>query len=95
VRDFSRRTFERPIFLRLQYRGLKYGADEHDARWLAHLLRVGSLHEGYTYPREYRFVTGCPPKVILQRHAYCSTPPEAAALQHGDLTPILLTRYVS
>ena len=56
MRDFSRRTFERPIFLRLQYRGLKYGADEHDARWLAHLLRLGILREGYIYPREARAV---------------------------------------
>src|SRR3954447_26552469 len=37
-----------------QYEGLKYSADEHDARWLAHLLRLGILREGYIYPREVR-----------------------------------------
>ncbi len=40
----------------VQYQGLKYSADEHDARWLAHLLRLGILHEGYIYPREGRAV---------------------------------------
>jgi transposase len=40
----------------VQYQGLKYSADEHDARWLAHLLRLGILHEGYIYPRESRAV---------------------------------------
>ena len=36
----------------VQYQGLKYSADEQDARWLAHLLRLGILREGYIYPRE-------------------------------------------
>lgn len=40
----------------VQYQGLKHSADEHDARWLAHLLRLGILHEGYIYPRESRAV---------------------------------------
>jgi len=39
-----------------QYSGLKYTADEHDARWLAHLLRLKILREGYIYPREARAV---------------------------------------
>src|SRR3954468_19478780 len=34
-----------------QYEGLKYSADEHDARWFSHLLRLGILREGYIYPR--------------------------------------------
>ena len=33
-----------------QYAGLKYRDDGHDARWLAHLLRLGLLPEGYIYP---------------------------------------------
>ena len=37
-----------------QYEGLKYSADQHDARWLAHLLRLGILPEGYIYPKEAR-----------------------------------------
>ena len=37
-----------------QYNGLKYTDDDSDARWLAHLLRLGVLPEGYIYPREQR-----------------------------------------
>lgn len=37
-----------------QYEGLKYSADQHDARWLAHLLRLGILPEGYIYPKQER-----------------------------------------
>jgi transposase len=40
----------------VQYQGLKYSGDEHDARWLAHLLRLKILREGYIYPREARAV---------------------------------------
>jgi len=39
-----------------QYAGLKYSDDHHDARWLAHLLRLGLLPEGYIYPKEERGV---------------------------------------
>jgi len=37
-----------------QYEGLKYTDDHSDARWLAHLLRLGVLPEGYIYPRADR-----------------------------------------
>jgi len=37
-----------------QYNGLKFTDDRSDARWLAHMLRVGLLPEGYIYPREQR-----------------------------------------
>ena len=37
-----------------QYEGLKYTDDNSDARWLAHLLRLGVLPEGYIYPRADR-----------------------------------------
>lgn len=39
-----------------QYKGLKYTDDRHDARWLAKLLRLGILREGYIYPKEARAV---------------------------------------
>jgi len=39
-----------------QYEGLKHTDDRHDARWLAHLLRLNILPEGYIYPREARAV---------------------------------------
>jgi transposase len=40
----------------VQYGGLKYTADRSDARWLAHLLRLNLLPEGYIYPKEERAV---------------------------------------
>jgi transposase len=39
-----------------QYNGLKYTDDYSDARWLAHLLRLGVLPEGYIYPKAERAV---------------------------------------
>ena len=38
------------------YEGLKYTGDEHDARHLAHLMRLGLLPTGYIYPKEERAV---------------------------------------
>lgn len=38
------------------YDGLKYTADEHDARHLAHLMRLGVLPTGHIYPKEERGV---------------------------------------
>lgn len=37
-----------------QYKGLKHSDDKHDAFWLAEMLRLGILPEGYIYPREQR-----------------------------------------
>ena len=50
---------EYPVFMAnpsaiQQYSGLKYTDDDSDARWLAHLLRLGVLPQGYIYPREQR-----------------------------------------
>src|SRR5262249_38313198 len=39
-----------------QYSGLKYTDDHSDARWLAHVLRLGLLPEGYIYPKAARAV---------------------------------------
>jgi transposase len=39
-----------------QYDGLKYTDDHSDARWLAHVLRLGVLPEGYIYPKAARAV---------------------------------------
>src|ERR687896_1875536 len=39
-----------------QYEGLKYTDDQSDARWLAHILRLGVLPQGYIYPKEERAV---------------------------------------
>jgi transposase len=37
-----------------KYTGLKYVDDQHDAFWLAEMLRLGILPEGYIYPKEDR-----------------------------------------
>ncbi len=39
-----------------EYGGLKYTDDAHDARWLAHMLRLGILPQGYIYPKAQRAV---------------------------------------
>ena len=39
-----------------QYSGLKYSDDTSDALWLAEMLRLGILPEGYIYPKELRAV---------------------------------------
>ena len=38
------------------YSGLKYTDDNHDARWLAHLLRLNILPTGYIYPKADRAI---------------------------------------
>lgn len=48
-----------------KYDGLKYADDRHDARWLAHLLVLGILPEGYIYPKEER-----PLRDLLRRRAF-------------------------
>lgn len=40
----------------VQYDGLKYAGDHHDAWWLAHLRRLDILPTGYIYPAEQRAV---------------------------------------
>lgn len=37
-----------------KYSGLKYSDDRHDAFWLAEMLRLNILPEGYIYPKEER-----------------------------------------
>lgn len=37
-----------------QYKGLKHSDDQHDAFWLADMLRLNILPEGYIYPKEER-----------------------------------------
>lgn len=39
-----------------QYDGLKHAGDKWDSFWLAHLLRLNILPEGYIYPKETRAV---------------------------------------
>ena len=37
-----------------KYKGLKHSDDNHDAFWLAHMLRLNILPEGYIYPKKDR-----------------------------------------
>ena len=39
------------------YDGLKHTDDKWDSFWLAHMLRLGILPEGYIYPKHQRSVT--------------------------------------
>ena len=48
-----------------QYEGLKYTDDRHDARWLAHMLSLGILPEGFIYPMQERAV-----RDLLRRRAF-------------------------
>jgi len=48
-----------------QYKGLKYADDRHDARWLAVMLLLGILPEGYVYPKEER-----PLRDLCRRRAF-------------------------
>lgn len=48
-----------------QYSGLKYSDDEWDAHWLATLLRLGILPEGYIYPKQER-----PVRDLLRKRSY-------------------------
>ena len=48
-----------------QYEGLKYADDQHDAFWLAHLLVLGILPEGYIYPKDDR-----PVRDLLRKRSF-------------------------
>lgn len=48
-----------------RYSGLKHSDDDSDARWLATLLRLGILPEGYIYPKEER-----PVRDLLRKRAF-------------------------
>ena len=48
-----------------QYKGLKYADDRHDAFWLAQMLSLGILPEGYIYPREER-----PVRDLLRKRSF-------------------------
>lgn len=62
------------------YEGLKYTADKHDARHLAHLLRLGILPTGYIYPKEERSV-----RDLLRKRAHLVRCRTAQALSIQNL----------
>jgi len=63
-----------------QYSGLKYTDDDSDARWLAHLLRLGVLPEGYIYPRATR-----PVRDLLRKRSQMVRQPTVNVLSIGNL----------
>ena len=66
----------------VQYSGLKYSDDDTDAAWLAKLLRLGLLPEGYIYPKAERAV-----RDLLRRRLQ---PGAAAYGEHpGGAEPVL------
>jgi transposase len=48
-----------------RYSGMKHADDKHDAFWLAEMLRLGILPEGYIYPKEER-----PVRDLLRKRAH-------------------------
>ena len=52
-----------------KYSGLKHSNDNHDALWLADLLRLGILPEGYIYPKETR-----PLRDLVRKRAHLVRP---------------------
>jgi len=48
-----------------QYKGLKHVDDKSDSFWLAHLLSLGILREGYIYPKEER-----PVRDLLRKRSF-------------------------
>ena len=62
-----------------QYSGLKYTDDDSDACWLAHLLRLGVLPQGYISPKAERAV-----RDLLRKRAHL-------VRQHARPTHTLLT----
>lgn len=48
-----------------KYSGLKHSDDKHDAFWLAEMLRLGILPQGYIYPKEER-----PIRDLLRKRAH-------------------------
>jgi transposase len=66
-----------------QYKGLQYTDDRSDARWLAHVLRLGVFPEGYIYPKAERAV-----RDVLRKRAHLVRQHTA----HGLSVPHILAR---
>ena len=73
-----------------QYEGLKYTDDKHDARWLAHLMRLGILPTGYITPkkdREVRDVLRQRARLVRQRTANLLSLKNLLARETGRMMP--------
>jgi len=56
-----------------QYEGLKHADDKHEAFWLAEMLRLGILPEGYIYPKQER-----PVRDLLRKRGHLIRPKTSA-----------------
>lgn len=63
-----------------QYEGLKHVDDRHDAFWLAHMLSLGILPQGYIYPKEDR-----PVRDLLRKRSFLVSQRTAHILSVGGL----------
>ena len=73
-----------------QYSGLKHADDHHDARWLAHLLRLGLLPTGHIYPKADR-----PLRDLLRKRGQWVRQKTAVALSLQSLLARLTGQRVS
>jgi transposase len=82
-----------------QYEGLKFTDDKSDARWLAHLLRLGILPTGYIYPKADRPVRdllrkrGQVPASPTERKRVRATQSAATSIWPGHLSKRPIMRY--
>ena len=63
-----------------QYSGLKYSDDESEARWLANLLRLGIVPEGFIYPKDER-----PVRDLARKRSYLVRPRTSNVLSIKNL----------
>lgn len=71
-----------------QYDGLKFTDDRHDARWLAHLMRLDILPTGYIYPKEarpLRDLTRQRGRLVQQRTANLLSVQNTIARETGEM----------
>lgn len=77
--------------LMTNYAGIKHTDDEYDAFWMAHMLRLGILPEGYIHSREHRIIRDLlrdRKKLVQQRTACVLTLKNKVILYTGvDLYP--------
>jgi transposase len=73
-----------------QYKGLKYKDDRHDARWLAHLMRLGLLPTGHIHPkgdRSARDLLRQRMRLVRQRTANVLSLKNLLARESGRMLP--------
>lgn len=71
-----------------QYEGKKFTDDRHDARWLAHLMRLDLLPTGYIYPkaeRPLRDLTRQRGRLVQQRTANLLSVQNTIARETGEM----------